>query len=117
MSDQNFRQELVQRAKQLLLDKGTDAAVLALRNADSPLSPAQLRKLDLGSLSAIHTTANGSVELKFIDKIKLFELLLSAESEDKPASDGFIEAIDRAAMRLGKGAEDTGDGENEDEEI
>ncbi len=75
--------------------------------------------MDLSAVSSIHRAANGSVELKFIDKIKLIELLLAA-GDDRPRAetgDGFIRALDRAAMRLGaesgaaKAADDCAAGE------
>lgn len=95
-----FQQELLEWARHLVLDKGTDAAALAFLGGNT-VDPKKLRKLDLASLSSIHIAANGSVELKFIDKIKLIELLLSTtQTLNQPASDAFINAIDRAAAKL-----------------
>ena len=106
MSENNFRQELLEQARQLVFNKGGDAAALAFFDAASEADTAEVRGMDLAALSSIHRMANGSVELKFIDRIKLIELLLSAGNEPKrAASDGFIEALDRAAQRLvGDGA-------------
>lgn len=104
MSGNNFRQELLEQVRRLAFSTGADAAALVFRAAESETDPPALKNLDLAAVSSIHTLANGSVELKFIDRIKLIELLLAAEGGQKQsASDGFIEALDRAAQRLGGG--------------
>lgn len=115
LSGNNFRQELLEQAVRLAFNRGGDAAALAFRGAESETDAAEIKNMDLAAVSSIHTMANGSVELKFIDRIKLIELLLSAENEQKrAASDGFIEALDRAAQRLGgDGAAAAGDVETE----
>ena len=99
MSENIFRRELLEQARRLVFNKSADAAALAF---SSEADTAQLRKMDLSALSSIRRMANGAVEIKFIDRIKLIELLLSAEGgTERKASDGFIEALDRAARRLG----------------
>ena len=101
MSESNFRRELLEQARALVFNTGADAAALAFRGkgADETEAP---RDLDLTALASIHRAANGAVDLKFIDRIKLIELLLDAgrEKRAEPA-DGFIQALDRAARRLG----------------
>ena len=110
MSGNNFRLELLEQIRRLAFSSGADAAALVLRGEESGSGTDALKNLDLASVSSIHTMANGSVELKFIDRIKLIEMLLAAEPEQKhTASDGFIEALDRAARRLaGNAAPDNG---------
>lgn len=104
MSDGNFRRELLEQARELVFNKGADAAALAFRgDGGREAAAAELSEMDLSALSSIHRVANGSVELKFIDRIKLIELLLAA-CDDRRADgsgDGFIQALDRAAQRLG----------------
>lgn len=111
MRENSFRQELLQQAKALVFNNGSDAAALAFRGAGSggDGEGAGLEGLDLSALSSIHRMANGSVELKFIDRIKLIELLLNAGDDARRGAegDGFIQALDRAALRLG-GARDAG---------
>lgn len=110
MKENDFRRELLRQARRLVFNKGSDAAALAFCGDGDRLG---LEGLDLSAVSSIHIMANGSVELKFIDRIKLIELLLAA-GDDRPraeAGDGFIQALDRAAMRLGgDGAAKTADG-------
>lgn len=98
--ENSFRQELLQQAKALVFNNGSDAAALAFRGAGDGQS---LQGLDLTALSSIHCMASGSVELKFIDRIKLIELLLAAGDDRRRGGegDGFIQALDRAAQKLG----------------
>ena len=107
MSESNFRQELLEQARALAFNTGADAAALAFRGKGLE-EPEALGGLDLTALSAIHRAANGAVDLKFIDRIKLIELLLDAGGEKRrEMDDGFIQALDRAAQRLGgSGAQD-----------
>jgi len=106
LNGNDFRQELLARACQLAFSRGGDAAALAFRDGWEK-DDSGLEKLDLTALSSIHRMSNGSVELKFIDRIKLIELLLmSPGTGGAQESDGFIQALDRAARRLG----DSGDG-------
>ncbi|MCM1150091.1 MAG: hypothetical protein NC319_08445 [Butyricicoccus sp.] len=100
MRENGFRQELLRQARELVFNKGSDAALLAFRG---DVGQAGLEGLDLSAVSSIHRMANGSVEMKFIDRIKLIELLLDAGDDRRRAEggDGFIQALDRAAMRLG----------------
>ncbi len=100
MRENEFRAETLRLARKLAFNKGSDAAALAFRGDGDELT---LQGLDLCAVSSIHRAANGAVDVKFIDRIKLIELLLSA-GDDRPRGDGdggFIQAIDRAAMRLG----------------
>lgn len=100
MRENDFRQELLRAARRLAFNRGSDAALLAFRDGGDA---AGLEGLDLSAVGSIHRAANGAVDVKFIDRIKLIELLLGA-SDDRPrgeAGDGFIQALDRAAMRLG----------------
>ena len=106
MNESIFRQELLRQARRLVFSSGADAAELAFRGAGDAIAQDArgVRDMDLSAVSSIHRMANGSVELKFIDRIKLIELLLAAEGGVKSAAgegDGFIAALDRAAMRLG----------------
>lgn len=104
MDKDNFRRELLEQARALMFNTGSDAAALAFKGGESMSETGELQGLDLTALASIHRAANGAVDIKFIDRIKLLELLLSAE-EDRaaPASDGFMQALDRAAQRLGGG--------------
>lgn len=99
--ENDFRRELLRQARELVFNKGSDAALLAFRGDGGQPG---LEGLDLSAVSSIHRMANGSVEMKFIDRIKLIELLLAAGDDNRrraECGDGFIQALDRAAMRLG----------------
>lgn len=101
MREKGFRQELLRQARELVFNRGSDAARLAFRGGDDL---AGLEGLDLSAVSSIHRAANGAVDMKFIDRIKLIELLLNAADDGRRRAepgDGFIQALDRAAMRLG----------------
>ena len=100
MRENEFRQEILRQARRLAFNKGSDAAALAFRGDGDEQG---IGGLDLSAVSSIHRAANGAVDVKFIDRIKLIELLLAAGDDRRRADsgDGFIQALDRAAMRLG----------------
>ena len=69
-------------------------------------------QLDLGALAELKRLSNGSVEMKFIDRIKLLELMteLRQASAETGAAE-LVAAINSAADRLpgrGNAAEDPG---------
>lgn len=109
MNKDNFRQEVLEQARQLMFNSSSDAVALAFGSGESLPEAEELQGLDLTALASIHRAANGAVEIKFIDRIKLLELLLAA-GEEKPesSSDGFMQALDRAAQRLGGGENTAG---------
>lgn len=77
-----------------------DAAKLAFLAGDDLEA---LDRLDLRALAGVHTSGNGGVEVKLIDRTKLIELLLAATEEcPDPSAEaaGLISAIERSADRL-----------------
>lgn len=66
-----------------------------------------LEDLDLFLLSEIKRSANGAVEMKFVDRLAVIRELneLKRDSE-KSARDSFYTALERSAMMLRDGAND-----------
>ena len=94
------REEIVKQLRDLAFGKCNDAVKLAFYGKED-LN--KIGKLDLSCLAGVHTTSGG-IELKFVDRAKLIELLLAAteeRSDPRDAAGGLIAAIDGAADRLG----------------
>lgn len=101
------RERLLRELRRMAYGRANDAAKLAFLDTEDAL--AQIDALDLSALAGIHRLSNGTVELKFVDRIKLLELLMAAE-EAEAATDGaagFVQALDRAAERLHREGEET----------
>ena len=97
MGRKNAREKLLKEIWRLAFGKTNDAARLAFLGGDTE----DIAKLDLSALSGIHRMANGAVEVKMIDRVKLIELLLAAEEQSGESDTlGFIRALDAAADRL-----------------
>lgn len=103
------RDLILAKLAELAFGGGNDAAKLAFV-AEGDLNA--LDQLDLRALAGVHTSGNGGVEVKLIDRTKLIELLLAAtEERDDPAAEaaGLISAIERSADKLA-GTETAGGG-------
>lgn len=77
---------------------GSIADAVSLLYMESP-TPDMLRKMDLFSVSEIKRPKDGSMEIKFFDRMKALEKL--SEGEDGDGVNGFYEAICRSAKELG----------------
>lgn len=103
VSEDKARETLLEEIRTLAFGRANDAVKLAFLK-DEELE--RIDALDLSELSAVHRLANGTVELKMIDRIKLIELLLTArelENDGGDGGNGLLAALDRAAGRLGEG--------------
>ncbi len=76
---------------------GSIADAVSLLYMENP-SPDTLRKMDLFSVSEIKRPKDGSMEIKFFDRMKALEKL--SESEDGDGAASFYEAICRSAEVL-----------------
>lgn len=76
---------------------GSIADAVSLLYKDKP-SAQELREMDLFSVSEIRRPKDGSVEIKFFDRMKALEKLSESESGDGAMS--FYEAISRSAKIL-----------------
>lgn len=87
---------------------GSIADAVSLLYMENP-SPEVLRKMDLFSVSQIKRPKDGSMEIKFFDRMEALEKL----SEDEEKGDGaalFYEAIRNSALKLGlQEQQDNGD--------
>jgi hypothetical protein len=99
--DEMKREELVRMVSALATGRANDAVKLIF------LTPEQvelIEGLDLNMVSELKRNANGTVEVKLLDRVKLLELmsemLSSAQSESEKARD-FFSALDRTARQLG----------------
>ncbi len=76
---------------------GSIADAVSLLYMESP-TPDALRKMDLFSVSEIKRPKDGSMEIKFFDRMKALEKLSEGENGDGAVS--FYEAICRSAQML-----------------
>lgn len=92
------RDELFRQFSELALCQCNDVVKLAFLDREDALNAINQDKLDLRCLASLHIAANGNIELKFLDRTKLIELLLSAaeDSSDSTAS-SLIAALNNAA--------------------
>ncbi len=103
------RNMILARLAELAFGGSGDAAKLAFLSAGDI---AALDGLDLRALTGIHTSGNGGVEVRLLDRTKLIELLLAATEERtagaRSGAERLAEAIERSADRLA--AAETEDG-------
>ena len=91
-------QKLREKIEALAFSRSNDAVKLAFLGEDALK---QIGHLDLSALTELHRLSNGTVEMKFIDRVKLLELLeqIVARRPDAGAAE-LLSAIDSAADRL-----------------
>ena len=100
MSKRISRDLILTRLAELAFGGCNDAAKLAFVTGNDL---EELDGLDLRALAGVHTSGNGGVEVKLIDRIKLIELLLAAtEERPDPSAEaaGLISAMERSAAEL-----------------
>lgn len=98
MNDHLTREALAEKIAELALAPAGDAINLALvpENAAAPVA-------DLRLVSEIKRGKDGGVELKFMDRLKLLELLAELlHPEESAESENLYAAIDSAARALGE---------------
>lgn len=78
---------------------GSIADAVSLLFTDSP-SKEELNKMDLFSVSEIKRPKDGSMEIKFFDRLKALEHLESETEEETTARD-FFDAIGKSADSCG----------------
>ena len=106
MNEGDLRKTLIEEIRRLAFGGANDAVKLAFLPEDALDC---LGGLDLTALRSLRRLSNGTVEIEFIDRIKLIELLLSAGQDGENGGAGsLIQALDRAAERLGGTGESGG---------
>lgn len=73
MSDNGAYEQLLSRMMELAFGRSNDVARLVL--AAETMEPRELRRLELGQVAELKRMANGAVEVRLVDKLKLMELL------------------------------------------
>ena len=87
MSKRKSRDDLVAQLERLAFYRPNDGIRLALEGE------ADVRRLRLEGVSEFKRQGNGTVELKFFDRIKALELLLALQQEDGAPSGGVMEFL------------------------
>ena len=106
MDEGELRNTLIGEIRRLAFGGANDAVKLAFLPEDGLDC---LDGLDLTALRSLRRLSNGTVEIEFIDRIKLIELLLSAGQDGENGGAGnLIRALDRAAERLGEAGDGSG---------
>ena len=106
MNEGELRKTLIEEIRHLAFGGANDAVKLAFLPEDALDC---LGGLDLTALRSLRRLSNGTVELELIDRIKLIELLLSAgQGGENGGAGSLIQALDRAAERLGEAGESGG---------
>ena len=106
MNEGDLRKTLIEEIRRLAFGGANDAVKLAFLPEDALDC---IDGLDLTALRSLRRLSNGTVEIEFIDRIKLIELLLSAGQDGENGGAGsLIQALDRAAERLGEAGENGG---------
>lgn len=110
LKEEKLRQKVLRQIYDLAFGENNDAARLIFMDEEE--ARFCMAHMDLRRVVSMHRAANGGVEVKFADRAELIELLLEATEEKAAAADsggaGLLEAINRAAERMG--------GRDEDEE-
>jgi hypothetical protein len=94
-------QELILRMARRLMKKSNDAVKLAYLEGDHLAE--QIDKLDLTLLCELKRNANGSVELKLVDRVKALAQLAqlmrdnSSEQRDPGGAEDFYRALENQA--------------------
>ena len=103
------RKKILDRLQKIAFGKTNDAVKLAFMNLEEDNAKG-LDKLDLTMLSEVKRGSNGTVELKFVNRLELLELLLrqledeteaneqsEAEKREERGIISLYEAVERAA--------------------
>lgn len=102
--------EILKRLEAIAFSRSNDAVKLAF-TAEQGMP--DIDQLDLGALAELKRLSNGSVEMKFIDRIKVLELMTELrQASAKTGTAELMAAINSAADRLpgrsGDGTETAG---------
>lgn len=110
MKEEKLRQRVLRQIYDLAFGENNDAARLVFMDEEE--AKFCMAHMDLRRVVSMHRAANGGVEVKFADRAELIELLLQATEEKAAVSgnggSGLLEAINRAAARLGGDGGETG---------
>lgn len=93
------RGDIVKKIYKLALARANDAVSMAF---EEELTKEKLKRMDLAALTDFKKLANGTVEMKFLDRAELLALLLKA-SEGQDGEEGeadLARAISSAAEKL-----------------
>lgn len=105
------RKKILNRLQKIAFGKSNDAVKLAFLNLDED-NAKTLDELDLTLLSEVKRGGNGAIELKFLNRLEILEMLLSqleneanaqgeAETQEKSGLTRLYEAVERAAEQTG----------------
>ena len=107
MEKNGSEKQLLEKIGELAFCRSNDAVKLAFLREDAA---ELIDGMDLSALTELHRLSNGTVELKFIDRIKLLELLERAGARSAEAGTAaLVAAIETAADRLPERPEGTED--------
>lgn len=89
MSRRKSREDLVEQLERLAFYRPNDAIRMAMEEG------VEIKKLHLEGVAEFKYHANGSMEMKFFDRIKALELLLALEGEQRGCGGlmGFIQQL------------------------
>ena len=102
MNRNSKRDRIIKRLSEMAFARPNDAVRLLTDDCDELKN--ELGGLDLMSVSEIKRGSNGVIEIKFIDRLKAIETLLSLTETEESGSGGsdtdrLITAIERASYR------------------
>lgn len=104
MNGENSENLFLEKLEALVFSRSNDAVKLAFLG-DGALE--RIDGLDLSALTELHRLSNGSMEMKFLDRIKLLELLAQARQGAPEAKAAAIcAAADRLPPRAGEAEPD-----------
>lgn len=83
------REEILEALKRAALSRPNDAVALALNPKD-----AYVKELDLWGVSEFKLSGNGSVEVKFADRVKAIGLLLDHTGGGEDSMNALLEAME-----------------------
>ena len=83
------REEILEALKRAALSSQNDAVALALNPKD-----AYVKDLDLWGVSEFKLSGNGSVEVKFADRVKAIGLLLDHTGGGEDSMNALLEAME-----------------------
>lgn len=98
MEEMRDRRAVLREIQKLAQSKANDAVRLAFMSGEEL---GGLEKLDLSAVTEFKRNSNGTVELKFVDRLAALQWLLERVGEDAQARE-LHRAIEGGAQRLGE---------------
>ena len=83
-------QEIAEELKRLLKSRNNDAVKLACLGAEDLRA---IGRLDLAGITEFKRSEKGCFEVKFVDRVKILELLTQLSSGENDGLDAFLEGL------------------------